>query len=105
MTQQLWKVNEGNSLDIELVTEIDTTGKTITARYRAVDGSGTGTQFGTASGVSAGELIEMTLGTSALAVGVYDIEFYADYGGASQTLLKPSANYNLKLEVVGRFSV
>jgi hypothetical protein len=42
---ELYKVSEGNDKLLTIVTDLDTTGLVVTARYRLVGGSGLGTQL------------------------------------------------------------
>lgn len=98
-------INEGEDVTLQVISEVNTTGLTVSARYRVQGGTGTGTQFGTVAGSSAGTTLSLSCDFSGLAVGSYDVEIYADYGGASQQLLLPNNDETLIFQIVDRFAI
>ena len=107
MPNTSWYINQGETSWIfKLVVSEATTGNTLSFRYRAEGGSGTGTELGTASGAAADTEITFTLDWSGVAAGTYDIEVWEDFGGASERPLFPNADTTKsQVTIVDRFGL
>ena len=107
MANEAWNINQGEtSWVFKLVLSESTSGNTLSFRYRAEGGSGTGTELGTASGATADTEITFTLDWSSVAVGAYDIEVWEDFGGASQRPVFPTAQTTKsQVVIVDRFGI
>jgi hypothetical protein len=105
MTIRKLQANEGQDYTLTIVSEVDTSAGTVTARIREVNGSGTGTTVSTANGANAGVRIPLSLDISSFSSGNYDLEVYYNYAESDRQILAPNASYTLRLEIVERFSI
>lgn len=106
MGKVLERVNEGDTVQATLRLSESTDGNTLSVRYRAEGGSGTGTQIATPSGAAADTDITFSLDWSGVAVGTYDLEVWEDFGGASERIVFPDAEVDQwQVQIVDRFGV
>ena len=106
MPKKTERINEGDSVTHELVVSESTSGQTLSVRYRAVGGSGTGTQLASVSGADEDTPITFTGDWSGVAAGSYNLEVWQDYGGASQKPVYPDASLDEHIiEIVNRFGI
>ena len=97
--------NEGESYTLNLVSERNLQGSTITARMRLVGATGTGSQVASVSGGSPGTLITLPLDVSTFSAGRYELEVYSGYGTSSRILLAPMPREVLYVNLTDRFGV
>lgn len=99
------RINEGdNSVAHELTISESTSGETLSVRYRAVGGSGTGTEVASVSGAAADTAITFTADWSGVSAGDYNLEIWQDFGGASERPVYPDASVDEHIiKVVDRF--
>ena len=97
--------NEGESYTLNLVSERNLQGSTITARMRLVGATGTGSQVASVSGGASGTLIALPLDVSTFSGGRYELEVYSDYGTSSRILLAPMPREVLYVILTDRFGV
>ena len=103
--KNLYKVNEGSNYTITLVSEEDFSASTISARALLDGATGTGTQIATSTGTVALTPLELELDTSTLSVGLYAIEYFADFGTSDEKVVYPDANAIFQIQVVSRFGI
>jgi hypothetical protein len=103
--KNLYKVNEGSNYTITLVSEEDFSASTISARALLDGATGTGTQIATSTGTVALTPLELELDTSTLAVGLYTVEVFADFGTADEKVVFPASNSIFQIDVVSRFGI
>ena len=97
--------NEGESYTLNLVSERNLQGSTITARMRLVGATGTGSQVASVSGGASGTLITLPLDVSTFSAGRYELEVYSDYGTSSRILLAPMPREVLYVSLTDRFAI
>lgn len=99
------RINEGDSVTHELVVSEDTTGYTLSVRYRAVGATGTGTELATPAGAAANTAITFEASWDVTA-GDYNLEVWQDFGGANERPLYPDSSVDEHvIQIVSRFGV
>jgi hypothetical protein len=97
-------IQEGNDYD-STFTWGETLAETISVRARLIGGSGTGAQIGSVAGITADTETTISLTTSNLSVGEYQLEIWRDYGGASQEMLSPAPDEDIRITIQDVFGV